>query len=175
MSRFAEQEREVRTGPGAAFVVREASFDDLDGIADLTAGRSGVEVEKLPPWDQSEVPANPGDRRLFIVESDGAVVGFGRVARLEIPSLPSGWYLAGAVIDADHATSELGHVLTRKRLDWIGERAPEAFSCADSDDSASIIRHAELGFDEVANPGLKGNALLYRISLPLKPAFKSRR
>lgn len=95
------------------------------------------------------------NRPVFMAVLGGAVVGYGRTTRFD-PSptappnaAPSGFYLAGLLIDSAHRRRRLGRTLTLARLHWIFERAPEAYYFTDARNHASIALHAQLGFEEL--------------------------
>ena len=97
----------------------------------------------------------PADRKLVVAESAGAVVGYGRVLRFvpdaDAPTdiAPSGYYLMGLVVHPEHRRRGVATALTRARLDWIWNRADEAWYFANARNAPSIALHAPFGFEEV--------------------------
>jgi ribosomal protein S18 acetylase RimI-like enzyme len=105
-------------------------------------------------------------------------VGYGR-ARLFEPApdapadtVPPGYYLTGLFVLPEQRGRGIGTALTRVRLDWIGERAADAWFFANARNTASIELHRRLGFEEVSRrfsfPGLTfegGEGILFRLRL----------
>jgi ribosomal protein S18 acetylase RimI-like enzyme len=118
------------------------------------------------------------DRHLVVAESGGAVIGYGR-ARLFEPeadapadTAPHGYYLTGVFVSPNYRSMGVGAALTRARLDWISERAIEAWYFANARNSRSIRLHSPFGFEEVTRrfsfPGLAfegGEGILFRLPL----------
>ena len=116
------------------------------------------------------------DHELVVAESLGAIVGYGR-ARLFEPSpdappdtVPRGYYLTGIFVRRDERRRGIGAALTQARLDWIGERAAEAWFFANARNAASIELHRRFGFEEITRhfsfPGLLfegGEGILFRL------------
>jgi RimJ/RimL family protein N-acetyltransferase len=92
-----------------------------------------------------------------VAEGDGRVVGFARARKVdnvtdENYSVPEGWYLLGVIVAPEMRRRGIATELTRFRLDWISQRAGEAFFFANSLNLASIDLHQKLGFVEVQRP-----------------------
>ena len=99
-------------------------------------------------------------------------MAFGRVARLDGDR--PGWYLTGVVVRLQSRRLGIAAELTRRRLAWIADRAPEAHYFVNALNAASIALHAGFGFVEVerlasgALPGIDfegGEGVLYRAKL----------
>jgi ribosomal protein S18 acetylase RimI-like enzyme len=78
----------------------------------------------------------------------------------------------GLVITPAYRRRGIGAELTRRRLEWIAERAGEAFYFVNAQNRASIALHDEFQFEEVTReftyPGVtfKGGAgIVYRKTL----------
>jgi ribosomal protein S18 acetylase RimI-like enzyme len=118
---------------------------------------------------------NP-EHHLVVADSGGVLVGYGR-ARLFEPkpdapadTAPRGYYLTGVFVASDERRSGIGAALTHPRLDWISERASEAWYFANARNTASIELHRRFGFEEVSRrfsfPGLAfegGEGILCRL------------
>ncbi len=88
-------------------------------------------------------------------------------------TVPSGWYLMGLFVAPPFRRGGVARALTRARLAWIRERAPEAWYFSDASNAASIALHREAGFAEVTRefvaPGVtfdSGVGVLFRCALP---------
>ena len=87
--------------------------------------------------------------------ADGKIVGYGKASHVELPAappprcVPAGWYLSGLVVSPAYRRRGIGLALTRSRLDWLAQRASQAWYVANAHNEASIRLHARLGFVEV--------------------------
>ena len=115
---------------------------------------------------------------LVVAESGGAIVGYGRARAFEpgrdapADSIPSGYYLTGVFVRPEQRARGIATALTQPRLDWIRERAAEAWYFANARNTASIALHRRFGFEEVSRefsfPRLTfdgGEGILFRLSL----------
>lgn len=62
---------------------------------------------------------------------------------------PAGHYLGGVNVHPDFQRRGIGSALTRARLEWIWDRAPDAWFVTNAQNTASIALHAQFGFTEV--------------------------
>ncbi len=128
-------------------VIREAHLDDLRGITavQLACGRA--------PWRR--VVFTP-DRRIVVAVTDGVIVGaakthfFPRAEATPEGTVPAGHYLGGITVHPEHRRRGVGTALTEARLQWIWERANEAYFYTDDTNTASIRMHAAMGFAELS-------------------------
>ncbi len=118
------------------------------------------------------------EHRLVVAEVDDMIVGYGRAGVFEpepdaaADTAPRGYYLTGVFVRLDQRRGGIGAALTQARLDWIGERADEAWFFANARNVASIELHLRFGFEEVTRrfsfPGLTfdgGEGILFRLRL----------
>jgi ribosomal protein S18 acetylase RimI-like enzyme len=104
------------------------------------------------------------EHRLVVAEVDEMILGYGRAGVFEpepdaaADTAPRGYYLTGVFVSHDQRRGGIGAALTQARLDWIGERADEAWFFANARNVASIELHLRFGFEEVTRrfsfPGL---------------------
>jgi ribosomal protein S18 acetylase RimI-like enzyme len=146
-------------------------------MAALAAERDGGVAEERVP--QLERDVEDPDAALLVAEAGGDVVAYAR-ARHVADAAPPGWYLLGVIVRPDARRRGIGRELTRRRLEWIGERAPEAFYFVNERNRASIDLHAELGFVELARdfsfPGVSfdgGSGIVFRAALRRRPGTLS--
>ena len=113
---------------------------------------------------------------LVVAESGVAIAGYGR-ARLFEPepeapadTAPYGYYLTGVFVAPNERRAGIGASLTQARLDWISDRAPDAWFFANARNTRSITLHERFGFVEVSRrfsfPGLTfagGEGILFRL------------
>ncbi len=91
-------------------------------------------------------------RRLFVSTDDGRLTGYGRLMHFAVPAQapanvsPPGFYLVGLQVISARRRRGIGAALTRRRLDWIFERAPEAWFFTNIRNHASRALHEKLGF-----------------------------
>lgn len=118
------------------------------------------------------------DRHLVVAESGGVVIGYGRAQLFEpeadapADTAPRGYFLTGVFVSPSYRSMGVGAALTQTRLDWISERATEAWYFANARNSRSISLHGPFGFEEVTRrfsfPGLTfegGEGILFRLAL----------
>jgi GNAT superfamily N-acetyltransferase len=119
-------------------------------------------------------------RRLLLVgEQAGELAGYGVAGAFEPAAgaprnhAPEGWYLLGLVVRPDRRRLGVGAQLTRSRLVWIYERAPQAYYFANRLNLATIALHARFGFQELTRdfwyPGVTftgGHGILFRAAAP---------
>ena len=116
------------------------------------------------------------EHQLVVAEDGVAIVGYGRARLFEPASnapagtAPRGYYLTGVFVRPEQRGLGVGEALTRERLDWIRERAVDAWFFANARNLASIRLHQRLGFEEVTRsfsfPGLTfdgGEGILFRL------------
>ncbi|MGH9844945.1 MAG: GNAT family N-acetyltransferase [Blastocatellia bacterium] len=178
--RMRREPEENRPGFPDRLIVRPARMEDVNGLAALHWEREGGDLNQLQERYRSELSEDPDwQRRLLLVAEDGdALAGFGRVVYFQPPLdsptniAPAGWYLMGLVVTPAFRRRGIGVELTRRRLDWIAERAGEAFYFVNAQNRASIALHEAFQFEEVARdftyPGVTftgGVGILYRKTL----------
>lgn len=135
--------------PPDDLVVGLAEQRHADGIAALYSAREGVAAEVGTTWTQRVLSRMGESSFLVVAESGGRVVGYGLVAWLEPETTPEGFYLLGVVVDPSFGRKGIGHAMTRMRMDWIRERADQAFYFANVANEATIDLHEQFGFREV--------------------------
>jgi len=160
-----------------AYAIRHGNSDDLEQCVALAlvAAPKQRDVE----WSDSlRRDVESPDRCLVVAESGGSIIGYGR-ARLFEPepqaranAAPRGYYLTGIFVDPSQRRGGIGDALTCTRLEWIGERAADAWFFANARNTASIELHRRFGFEEVTRdfsfPGLTfdgGSGILFRLLL----------
>lgn len=156
MGKFAAFRPGERAGPlPEALSLRPACGTDVEAVARISHERNGGDLEAARAHVASEVVALPKARGLLLVADVGGVVAFGRVTWFSPPdgapanAVPAGHYLSGVVVDPAWRRRGIAAALTRARLDWIGERAREAWYFANVRNETSIALHAAFGFEEV--------------------------
>ncbi|ALE07772.1 GCN5 family acetyltransferase [Arthrobacter sp. ERGS1:01] len=93
------------------------------------------------------------DARLVVVaETDGGVVGWGKTHFWPESdgTAPSGHYLGGVTVDPMWRRRGIGAALTQARLEWIWQRAADAWYVVNVANRASIVLHSRWGFVETA-------------------------
>jgi GNAT superfamily N-acetyltransferase len=118
-----------------------------------------------PTWRQTltRTVRDGQQRALFVAESSGQVVGYGRVvctdagpagpAGPEVPgAAPPGWYLLGLVVDEAWRRRGIGEALTKARMAWVSERSSRLYCFTSHANLASQALHEHLGFTKM--PGI---------------------
>src|SRR6185436_7032761 len=112
------------------------------------------------------------------------LVGYARVAWIDTPpepqfaAVPQGWYLMGVIVHPSWRRRGIAAALTRRRLDWIGNGAKQAYYFVNSLNRASIDLHLRFGFQLLCKdflfPGATfsggGCGMLFRVEYPLPNA-----
>ncbi|HET9345536.1 MAG TPA: GNAT family N-acetyltransferase [Candidatus Limnocylindrales bacterium] len=157
-------------------VIRPAVAADCRGVAAIVRERDSVPLADARAHCERDVAG--ADRLLLVASVGGELAGFARAARWQQPprapdnTAPSGWYLLGVVVRDRWRRRGLALELTRRRLDWIRERADEAYYFSNARNRVSIDLHEQLGFVEVtrdfAFPDASfesGEGVLFRVDL----------
>lgn len=138
--------------------VAEAVAADLEELAALQVGVRGGTV---PEW--SARIGRTMDRALSAVavaRAGAEIAGYGNVmylARHAEDGAPEGHYLMGVSVAHRWRRRGIGDALTRWRMAWVWERAPEVWCFVSAANPASIDLHLALGFVEVRRaPALRG-------------------
>jgi GNAT superfamily N-acetyltransferase len=138
-------------------IIRPSVIEDRDELARIRSQRGDGTVEHfIERYDRDlkNHGAAP-DNLLLTATVDGVIVGFAKVAWIEpkpdapANAAPAAFYLAGVNVDLEHRRRGIGRELTRRRMEWIAERASEVFYFANARNLTTIDLHAELGFLEV--------------------------
>ncbi|TVU64692.1 GNAT family N-acetyltransferase [Paenarthrobacter nitroguajacolicus] len=147
------------------FVIRPAAKADLPGIVavDLAAARtSPANAGRFTSSIQAAI-ADP-ERLVLVAELSPnvaagggvAVVGWAKTHLWDFADgpAPAGHYLAGVTVLPDFRRRGLAGELTEARLNWIWQRANEAWYVVNARNQASLALHRGWGFREVARgPG----------------------
>ncbi len=181
---FAEYRPRALGEPSAVLpsgiVVRPARIGDREALAALTFERQGgvywQHRERIER--ELEMLTTSTTALLLIAAHNGTSMGFGRVRYFEpapdapLHTAPTGFYLAGVIVSPEHRRRGIGAVLTERRLEWIAERASEAFYFAGAQNRVTIDLHSRFGFVEVTRdfvfPNVSftgGVGVLFRIDL----------
>jgi aminoglycoside 6'-N-acetyltransferase I len=148
---FADYEHLGFTRHGShtlAVEIRPAVLGDVPRILELQerAGRAVPEFGAM-------VRALADEQRLTVAAwTDGVMTGWGKThywAGADAPA-PAGHYLGGVTVDPSFRRRGIGTALTQARLDWIWQRAGDAWYVVNVDNRASIDLHSRWGFVEVA-------------------------
>lgn len=173
MPDFAPYDPDAR-GSGAPIraVIRPATHDDLDQLSGFTLA---VVTRSRDDWAVMIDKSLAADRLLLVAEVGGRIVAFAQSHHLdEHPNDhgPAGFYLTGVTVQPAYRRSGLGRDMTVARLDWINDRADEAWYFASVENLASIHLHREFGFEEVRRASVlhgvsfdSGEGVLFRSDL----------
>jgi aminoglycoside 6'-N-acetyltransferase I len=136
------------TQRGSVAEVRRAEPSDIRAIISIEdpSGRG-----PLSPAAMETAVADP-DRHVVVATIDGAVIGWGKTHYWDHDDgqAPSGHYLGGVTVLPAWRRRGVGAALTEARLEWIWNRAPEAWYVVNAANLASIELHARWNFTEVA-------------------------
>lgn len=152
MPHIADDDPTAHGAPLDGVLVREATPIDLGVTASLEAEREGCDVEACR--SRQERRLQDPEHRLFVVEVDGDVQGYGWVSYLRPVEggghgAPDGWYLSGLVV-APHARRQgLGHRLTEARIAWVRDRAGAVYYVVSESNGASLRLHESFGMREL--------------------------
>jgi ribosomal protein S18 acetylase RimI-like enzyme len=153
--RWAEYEPHGTSGtPPADMKIRAAQVADCASIAAIEGSRDGG-ADALAQR-RCETQVDDPTTLLLVAVTDDRVIGFARAGRLTRPvdatgdHVPDGWYLLGVVVVDAWRRRGIGEQLTRRRVEWIAERADAAYFFANARNRASLDLHAALGFVEIS-------------------------
>jgi ribosomal protein S18 acetylase RimI-like enzyme len=162
---------------GASIRVRGGLLGDLEACVALA--RIAAPERKTSDWREALLlDIENQEHHLVVAEAFGGIIGYGR-ARLFEPApdapadtAPRGYYLTGVFVRPERRGGGGALMLTRARLDWISERAADAWFFANARNVASIRLHQRLGFEEVTRhfsfPSLAfdgGEGILFHLQL----------
>jgi ribosomal protein S18 acetylase RimI-like enzyme len=160
-----------------SYAIGEGAYGDLESCVALAVlaapERSAIDWRESLGRDIE----NP-EHHLVVAASGGAIIGYGRVRlfepNAEAPpgTAPGGYYLTGIFVLPEQRRRGIGAALTHARIDWISQRAADAWFFANARNTASIELHRQFGFEEVTRrfsfPGLTfdgGEGILFRLRL----------
>jgi aminoglycoside 6'-N-acetyltransferase I len=177
VARFAEYEP-LNHGapPPAGLETRPATTRELRELAAIRAARDDIpESSAAANFERLFALAVEGTAAVIVAATAETIVGYGTAEHMARAALPAGWYLGGVVVVPAHRRRGIGARLTRVRLEWVAQRAGQAFYFVNGSNRASIDLHTPFGFREIARdlqvPGLTftdGIGLLFRTDFPLR-------
>ena len=105
----------------------------------------------MKPWSLDEILRDPQRVLLVALEGD-TVVGWSKTHYWSRGDgmAGAGHYLAGVTVSPTRRRTGIADALTAGRLEWIRNRASEAWYVANAMNLASIDLHRRWGFEEVA-------------------------
>jgi phosphinothricin acetyltransferase len=133
--------------------IREATAADIDALAAIELAAVS---RTRDDWIDMVEKARSDDRLLLVADLAGAIAGFAQthfLAEHPIDAAPAGFYLTGVTVIPGYRRAGLGHAFTKRRLEWIRERANEAWYFANANNEASIQLHTAFGFIEMSRAG----------------------
>jgi len=157
--------------------IRPAVAADCRGVAAIIHERDSVPIADARAHCERDLAG--ADRLVLVATVGGELAGFARAARWQRPKgklpdnvAPSGWYLLGVIVRDRWRRHGLGRELTKRRVEWIGERADEAWYFSNARNQTSIDLHGQVGFVEVTRdfsfPDASfegGEGILFRVDL----------
>jgi ribosomal protein S18 acetylase RimI-like enzyme len=156
--------------------IRPATTADCAEIATISVERDGGDIADAESRCERDILDQ--NRLLLVAATADGLAAFGRAGywepRAGAPDdvAPAGWYLFGVIVRDDWRRRGIGLELTRRRLDWIRNRADAAFYFSNARNRPSIDLHERLGFVEVTReftfPGASfegGVGILFRTDL----------
>jgi ribosomal protein S18 acetylase RimI-like enzyme len=132
--------------------LREAEQHDVEALVGLAAGHGRDPAFMRRAF---ETAVSRDDRFVVVASAAGELVGYGRCARFDRspdapPDVaPDGYYMGGLLVAPQLRRRGIAEALTRARMAWTFERAPEVWYFTNARNLASIALHAKLGFGEV--------------------------
>ncbi len=158
---------------------RSAVIDDAPLLATIMFNREGGDITDMIARFEKEIEtSDPGSHLLLIAEHEGKIAGYARARYFSHPEnpprniCPEGWYLAGVIVRSRYRRRGVALALTKKRLEWIAERAGSAYYFANARNKVSFELHEKLGFEEVTRdftyPGVEfegGEGVLFKVEL----------
>jgi ribosomal protein S18 acetylase RimI-like enzyme len=152
---FAEYRPEGRGRQLEELEVVIAEERDVAALARLAARREALPLKEVEPRFLHEVQLVSDAHRLWVARTGGEAIAFARASYTERPAecppnhQPAGWYLTGVIVDEDWRRRGVARELTRARMEFVAQRAREAFYIASAMNHTSIDLHAGFGFEEL--------------------------
>lgn len=128
--------------------IREADPADLPAIEQIQRDAGLLQSDRA----RLEAAIADPDRLFVVAEVDGRVAGWAKTHYWPDGDsvAPAGHYLGGLTVAPPLRRCGVGGALTVARLEWIRQRAPEAWYVTNPRNNASIELHRRHGFEEVA-------------------------
>lgn len=144
----------------ATVSLAEAAESDIEELAKLQVGVRGGTA---PEWAGRIRKTMRSALNVVVVARVGTeIAGYGNVmylARHPADGAPQGYYLMGVSVAPRWRRRGIGDALSRRRMAWVWERAPEVWCFVSAANQASVDLHLALGFAEVRRaPALQGVA-----------------
>jgi ribosomal protein S18 acetylase RimI-like enzyme len=132
--------------------LRTATEQDIEALVALVSfhGLNPARLRRRFETDLSE-----DESHVVVAMAGGELVGYGRCAWFTHPPqtptnvAPEGYYMGGLLVETSSRQRGIGEALTRARMQWVFEHAPEAWYFTHARNLASLALHAKLGFIEV--------------------------
>lgn len=169
-----------RHGPASA-VVAAATGGDVAALAGLQARTRGGSAAD---WaDRIRRDLGVEQRLVVTAKVAGETVGYANAAFLPghpVDRAPAGYYLTGVTVDAAWRRRGIATQLTRRRMEWVGERDAAVWCFVSARNQASLDLHRELGFEQVrSGPAFQGvrftgGAGLLLRAVPHRPSLMSK-
>jgi aminoglycoside 6'-N-acetyltransferase I len=141
----------------SAIELRSGDVSDLPGILALQQHSGGAFSEQFR--DVTEGAILDPERCFVVACIQGALVGWAttRYFAEADGAAPAGHYLMGIRVDLTHRRRGVAHALIGARVDWIRERADNAYYFTNARNSASMAAHRRWSFVEIARaPEFRG-------------------
>jgi len=150
------KQRDSEAKPSMSQDIRPAGQEDIKQLATLTYNRDGGDLAQLESKFKNEIAnmESTDDGLLLVAELNSEVIGFARVKYFKpAPASPAnicpeGWYLTGIIVAPEYRRRGMASALTQARLDWIAQRADQAYYFANAKNRVSIELHERFGFVE---------------------------
>lgn len=146
-----------RSGAPLDAVLRPVTYADIDNLAEIDIT---VVVRTAEGWAAAIAKTLRGERLLLVADMDGTIGAFAQAHHLDehpVDHAPGGYYLTGVTVLPPYRRAGLARDFTVARLEWIAERADEAWYFAAAANAASIRLHEQLAFIEVSRaPSIHG-------------------
>jgi aminoglycoside 6'-N-acetyltransferase I len=106
----------------------------------------------MPTVASLEAAIDDGARLVLVARLDGVLAGWGKTHFFALGDglAPAGHYLGGVTVAPSWRRHGLATALTQERLEWIWQRADEAWYVVNPHNRASIALHSRWGFVEAA-------------------------
>ena len=125
--------------------MRAATEQDIEALVALV-GFHGLNPARLRR--RFETDLSEDESHVVVAMAGGELVGYGRCAWFTHPPqaptnvAPEGYYMGGLLVETSSRRRGIGEALTRARMHWVFERAPEAWYFTNARNRASLALHA---------------------------------
>ena len=136
--------------PVAGVAYRTGDLGDAETVTALAHAVYGGPADAW--WERMNRALRRPSSCLVLAHAAGEPVGYGKAGWCDnaggADPAPTGMYLTGLVVLPAWRRCGIGEELTRRRMNWVGQRGETAWVFTNARNRASLALHTRLGFVE---------------------------